>query len=159
MLGTRSQSTASKITKCPEYKSYTAMMYRCYRPGNPSYESYGGSGVVVCEGWRESFANFLEDMGRKPSPSHSIERIDGNKGYGPQNCRWATKAEQAANRSSSVFIESGGERMCVSEWARKLGMHESTIYVRIKKGWPLDRLLSPARAKRKSNVSTPQLAA
>jgi len=81
-----------------EWESWRAMRDRCYQPSNASFKTYGAVGITVCGRWRDSFENFLEDMGKKPTPDHSIDRIDGTKGYAPENCRWATKSAQAINR-------------------------------------------------------------
>lgn len=82
----------------PTYWSWHAMISRCEDPRNASYESYGARGVTVCESWHD-FVNFLAAMGPRPDRDHSIDRVDGNGNYEPGNCRWATKAEQDANRS------------------------------------------------------------
>ncbi len=82
-----------------EYKAWGSMKDRCYRPKNIRYAQYGGRGIAVCERWRDSFENFLADMGRKPSPRHQLDRYPNNDGdYEPGNVRWATLQEQRRNR-------------------------------------------------------------
>lgn len=82
----------------PEYRAWYAMKTRCGNPKQGSWRSYGGRGIKVCDRWARLFENFLEDMGRKPSPSHSLDRIDVNGNYEPSNCRWATPLEQRLNQ-------------------------------------------------------------
>jgi len=83
----------------PEYRAWTAMITRCENPQFKDYKYYGGKGIRVCPRWRSSFSNFLADIGRKPSPKHSLDRKNGNRGYAPSNCRWATSREQWENRN------------------------------------------------------------
>jgi hypothetical protein len=128
-----------------EYRSWLAMKGRCCKPQSASYFRYGAVGITICDEWIDSYETFLSDMGRKPTSQHTIDRIDGSKGYSPDNCRWATKREQAQNRSSTVYLTLGDITLPVIEWARNLGLHKSTILVRIRNGWSLeDALTTPS---------------
>jgi hypothetical protein len=82
-----------------EYKAYEAMHSRCYCPTNISYPNYGGRGIEVCQRWKEDFLNFYDDMGNKPDGDYSLDRLDGEKGYSPENCRWSTRVVQNKNRA------------------------------------------------------------
>lgn len=92
------KSTKGGASKHPLWGCYNQMMARCNNPKNGAYENYGARGIVVCERWAESFWNFLEDMGDRPSKEHSIERKDNSLGYSPDNCIWETKSRQQFNR-------------------------------------------------------------
>lgn len=84
--------------RTPEYNAWISMTQRCRNPNNPRWKDYGGRGIRVCRRWQRSFAAFLFDLGLRPSPEHSIDRRDNDKGYNKQNCRWATRSEQQSNR-------------------------------------------------------------
>lgn len=95
----RQVPVTGKSGRTPEYVSWQAMKRRCLNKGYRNYKRYGGRGITVCERWRTSFDDFLADMGRKPTPKHQIDRIDNDKGYSPDNCRWATPKENCQNKS------------------------------------------------------------
>lgn len=132
----------------PEYESWRGMNERCNNPNHNRYDLYGGRGIVVCERWRK-FENFLEDMGLKPSPTHSIDRYpnkDGN--YEPVNCRWATDAEQVRNNSRTHFIEHNGIRLCLTDWALRVGMKRNTLQSRLRLGWNIEDALNAPKFSR-----------
>jgi hypothetical protein len=122
------------------------MRARCLNPNCEKYANYGGRGIKVCERWMRSFEAFYEDMGPRPSPKHSIDRIDNDGDYEPGNCRWATDDVQRWNkRSSRPLLEYDGRRMTVYEWAEVTGIHFGTIVTRVNRGWSMrDALTIPA---------------
>jgi hypothetical protein len=126
----------------PEYRTWAAMHKRCINPNQGNYKNYGGRGIVVCAHWRE-FTNFLADMGRRPSPDHSIDRYPNNRGnYEPGNCRWATREEQSFNRSVTVFVEFEGSKVALIELATRYEVRYDLLYWRVRKGWPLIQALT-----------------
>lgn len=137
------ESTGKK-TIAVEYNTWNSLRARCNNPRYRKYNDYGGRGISVCERWMESYSNFLEDMGRRPSPKHSIDRIDNNGNYEPSNCRWATFYEQMNNRRRTKYITVFGETKAAGEWARIVKIPLMIIDQRIRKGWkPFDALMRP----------------
>lgn len=153
-VGTRNKTHghATKGAKTPEFRTWMSMIQRCRNP-RKEYRLYSGRGIKVCERWM-SFENFFADMGPRPSSNHSIDRIDNDKGYSPENCRWATDREQASNRSDTRKVTFNGETMCIAEWARKLGINGRTVSGRIKLGWTVeDALFVPLKHPPTSRLS------
>lgn len=118
-------------SKHPLYSRWEGMIGRCYRQNQPAYKNYGGRGIKVCDRWRGrgGFLNFLEDMGELPSPKHSLDRIDVNADYTPENCRWATWTEQSINKRQMPTESKSG--YWGVEWSP--GMKKWIAFVAIKR--------------------------
>ena len=116
--------------RSPEYKAWDSMMSRCYRVSSAGYEDYGGRGILVCEKWH-TFENFLEDMGNRPSDKHSLDRENNEGSYCPENCRWATRQEQAENKRSNILFTIDGVTKCLSAWCREFDVNYMKIYNRV----------------------------
>lgn len=129
------QYTRPKKRDMPEYRWWQNMLNRCRNPITPAYRNYGGRGIAVCERWL-TFENFLADIGPRPSPKHTLDRIDNARGYESGNVRWATKAEQMRNTRRNTWITAFGETMCGADWAQRNGLSPGTISTRLKMGWP-----------------------
>ena len=140
--GHRAWNRTHGMTETPTWNSWKAMVNRCRNPNSPNFARYGGRGITVCDRWLTSFAAFLADMGERPSLEHSIDRIDNSKGYEPGNCRWATAKQQCRNTSKNVRLTFEGRTQCVSAWAEELGVSVGTLFGRIARGWPDDRVIS-----------------
>ena len=127
-------------TKPPEYSSWRGMKDRCYNPNTPYYNRYGGRGIKVCDRWKDSFDNFLEDMGPRPNPDMSIDRYPDNDGnYEPGNCRWATNEQQMYNRSVTTKIPiASGKTLNSKEAMEHFGLSKGTLFSRLYKDRPLD---------------------
>lgn len=128
----------------PEYKSYKAMLLRCYDESDPYFYRYGGRGIGVCDAWFKSFAAFLADVGERPGPGYSIERIDNDGDYAPGNVRWATAKEQARNTRRNRNITIDGRTQCVAAWAEERGVRPQIIFTRMRRGWSeFDAVMTP----------------
>lgn len=134
---TSSRSTVHGLANHRVSNIYHCMRARCYNVNDRSYKYYGGRGIEVCERWRNSpggFLAFVEDMGLPPEKA-SLDRIDNNGNYCPENCRWATPEEQANNKSSNIKIEHAGVVMTAAQWKEKRGYKKTLIYDRLRSGW------------------------
>lgn len=134
-------------TVSKEYAIYAGMKQRCYNTNHKHFKSYGGRGITVCSRWLNSFAAFLEDMGRCPE-GMSLDRIENNGHYEPDNCRWATALQQARNKRTNLILTAGLQSMTLSEWSEKTGIGVGTIQRRLKLGWTTERAVSqPVKRK------------
>lgn len=119
-------------TNTPEYRIWRGMKSRCYNSKERAYPRYGGRGIKICDRWRDSFENFLSDMGERPSKNHSIDRIDNDGGYCPENCRWATRKQQNSNYSRNFMVTYNGVTKTLTSWCEDLNLNYATIHSRIK---------------------------
>jgi hypothetical protein len=129
------------LSNTREYRIWNSMRQRCNNPSAKQYDSYGGRGIRVCERWNE-FSAFIADMGFRPSRQLSLERIDNDGDYCPENCRWATKTQQQRNTRWCHLLTYNGKTRCVTEWAEVVGIHRNTIHHRLHLGWSTERALT-----------------
>lgn len=125
------------------------MISRCYDPNNHKYKSYGGRGIRVCDRWI-CRRLFIEDMGERPD-GMTLNRIDNDGDYSPENCEWATYKEQSQNRRDNRRITFEGKTQCLTEWARQYGLNRTTLRRRLDSGWIIENALkTPITDSRKS---------
>lgn len=131
------------------YKVWASIKDRCTNPKNPQYKDYGGRGITMCPGWLEDFGKFSSYMGPRPD-GMTVDRIDNNGPYAPENCRWATRLEQQQNMRTNHNLTFNGKTLSIAGWAREIGMSPNTLYARIlTKGWPIEKALTtPLRGSR-----------
>jgi hypothetical protein len=131
----------------PQYGPWGAMIQRCTNKNSPSYEDYGGRGIKVCTRWRygesdkSGFECFLADMGERPSPDHTLDRVNNDGNYEPSNCRWATGEQQRLNRRVTKIVEINGRRLPLVEACREAGLPRKRVEARLRLGWPIKRAL------------------
>lgn len=132
------------------YISWIGMRARCLNPNDDHYDGYGARGITVCDRWRDSFENFLLDMGDRP-PIKTLDRIDVNGNYEPSNCRWATPREQANNKRNSAHLTIGGVTKTILEWENESPIENSSIRKRLEKGWTAhDAVFTPRTVRSNS---------
>lgn len=125
------------------YAIWRQMIDRCENKNNKWYHRYGGRGIKVCEEWHDycNFEKWVESVGCKPKGT-SLDRIDNDKDYCPENCRWATQKEQARNQSRTIMIEYNGKSQSLADWADELGIKWVTLHNRYVRGWSVERMLT-----------------
>lgn len=131
-------------SKTAEHRIWQGIIYRCNNPSCRAFRHYGGRGIGVCDRWQgeSGFVNFLADMGPRPSARHSLDRIDNDGAYEPDNCRWATKTEQMRNMRSNHRIAYNGQEKCLAAWAEETGIPLGVLWSRVKAGWPVEKALA-----------------
>jgi len=135
-----------------EYTCWLRLKGRCLNTHDNEYHNYGGRGISVCDSWLVSFENFYKDMGPRPSPKHSIDRIDNNGPYCKENCRWATSKEQSRNRRNNWVVAYNGLSMVLTDWALHCGIHYDCLRARLNLGWTIkDALTTPSGVRRANN--------
>lgn len=125
----------------PEYKIWIGIIQRCTDSNQKSFKNYGGRGITICKKWRNDFMAFYDDIGTKPTPKHTIERIDNNGNYEPSNCKWATCQENTNNKRNNHFITINNWTLTIAQWARFVGIKWETLHKRIKLGWPVEKAI------------------
>jgi hypothetical protein len=135
------------LSNLPEYSIWKAMIDRCSNPSCKHFANYGGRGIKVSKRWSDPRA-FLSDMGPRPSPKMTIERIDNDGPYSPENCKWATRTEQLRNRRNNRIIDTPWGPMTVAGAAEKAGINQNIFHVRVSKGWSAEDLFNPKYAKK-----------
>lgn len=123
------------------YNRWAKMIQRCDNPRNAGYKNYGGRGISVCIEWRDFkvFERWALENGFEPKLT--LDRIDVNGDYSPENCRWATETEQAQNRRTTFYVDDNGVKKCLSQYARENGVSPSTLWNRLRIGWDLERAI------------------
>lgn len=132
---TRHGYTANGVP--PEYRIWRGIKTRCFNKKSENYPNYGGRGIGMHEPWVKDFSAFFDYIGERPHPSLSIDRIDNDRGYEPGNLRWGTKKEQSSNKRGNHIVDHNGEKITLSELARRENISASTVYYRNSKGLPL----------------------
>lgn len=122
------------------YRSWAMMVQRTTNKNLPDWKDYGGRGITLYEPWKD-FSIFLKDMGEKPTESHSIERKNNNKGYSPDNCKWATDGEQRRNKRINHNLTLDGRTMCIEDWSTELNISSNTLRSRLTRGWSTEKTL------------------
>lgn len=135
------------LTQARLYKIWKTMKARCYNPNNKKYKDYGARNIEVCDEWKEDFQNFYDwsitngyDENAERG-EYTIDRIDVNKGYFPENCRWITNKEQQRNKRNNVNITINNETKCLAEWCELLNLNYNIVYLRIYRGWSIEKSL------------------
>lgn len=131
--------------RSPEYAAWADARRRCHDLKNRSFHNYGGRGIVMCPEWREDPLQFIADVGKKPGPKYTLERVDNDGPYSAANCRWASRLSQSANRRNTAMLSIEGERVPLMTACRERGVSTGMVNSRLRRGWSDEAaLLTPA---------------
>jgi hypothetical protein len=130
------------MTGSPTHVAWSGMKARCKGRVEADKRNYADRGISVCRRWN-NFSNFLKDMGIRPSDLHSLDRIDNDKGYSKDNCRWATRTQQNNNTRRNIWLTWSGHTKTLRQWSAHLKVSYSTLYGRFKKGLPIEEIFKP----------------
>jgi len=143
-------TTHGEALKTKEYGTWARMLRRCYNPNDNRYYSHGGRGIIVCDRWKNSYENFLKDVGRAPTSKHSLDRIDNNRNYEPSNCKWSTITEQANNKRNTYMVDVGGIKTPLGILCRYYNAPIELVRGRLNNGWDVETALTkPKKIKLK----------
>lgn len=141
------ESSGGRRCGSKEYRVWVSIKDRCSNRNNELWYRYGGRGITMCSEWSQSFIEFLDGVGRAPTPQHSLDRIDNNKGYEPGNVRWATERQQSFNKTTTVLITYNGKTKNMREWSEETGLSYDQIKKRLRRGWTPEKIFTtPVRA-------------
>lgn len=147
----RLESRGEPVSKNPLYQTWNSMIRRCHDPKATKYFTYGAKGIHVCQQWRDSLVQFCNDMGPKPSPQHTIDRINPTGNYEPSNCRWADEYTQCSNRRVPLKIQVAtikGKTLMVARWASTLKLNKDKIKADIKVGYSPEVAIIAAKLRK-----------
>jgi hypothetical protein len=129
------------LSYLPEYRAWQLIRLRCLDPKHAAFPRYGGRGITLWPAWVNDPAAFVAHVGRRPTPKHEIDRIDNERGYEPENLRWATRTENSRNRRNNRPLTYRGETKTQTEWCHVFGVREDTLRQRLKRGMTVEAAL------------------
>lgn len=139
---TRERGTTHGMCKSRLYRIWDAMKQRCYATSHKAFENYGGRGITVCNAWRESFEAFRDwALSAGYNDDLTLDRMDTDGNYEPSNCQWVSLKDQQSNKRNNRLISYAGKTLTVSEWAEVTGINRSTLFARIRLGWPCEKII------------------
>lgn len=139
-----------------ERTAWSNMKNRCYNSNYYLFHRYGGRGIVVSDDWKSNYSNFLRDMGRAPTSEHSLDRVDNNKGYFKDNCKWSTPIEQSNNKSTNLILEYNGESKPLSQFCKELNLNYPMVQRRLEMGWHINDAFEKPKGYKRYKYITPE---